>query len=187
MYDVSKEDHTSGTICSTALFYPKVVMQFISMNLSGSFDPSSDGYHYALMVICMLAWYIFCIPLKTKTASEVVQAYIDEVCAKFWGSMKILSDNGAEFKNQLLTDVATQLGVEHKVYSPPYHPQSNGRIEGFHNFLKHARLNMYQSLEWVQLVPLACTAYNLYQMSTQRNASFSLCLAETLLFFWINS
>ena len=50
--------------------------------------------------------------------------------------IKILSDNGTEFKNQLLTDVATQLGVEHKVYSPPYHPQSNGRIEGFHNFLK---------------------------------------------------
>ena len=36
--------------------------------------------------------------------------------------MKILSDNGTEFKNQLFTNVATQFGVECKVYSPPYHP-----------------------------------------------------------------
>ena len=84
----------------------------------------------------MLTGYTFCIPLKTKTASEVVQVYIDEVYAKCGGSVKILSDNGTEFKNQLFTDVAAQLGVENKVYSPPYHPQSSGRIEGFHNLLK---------------------------------------------------
>ena len=40
-----------------------------------------------------------------------------------------------EFKNQLFTEVATELGVEYKCYTPPYHPQSNGRIEGFHSFL----------------------------------------------------
>ena len=49
---------------------------------------------------------------------------------------QVLSDNGTEFKNDLFDRVAKELGVEHKVYSPPYHPQSNGRIEGFHLFLK---------------------------------------------------
>ena len=57
------------------------------------------------------------------------------IYAKFWGSKEILSDNGTEFKNQLFMDVAAQLGVECRVYSPPYHPQSNGRSEGFDNFL----------------------------------------------------
>ena len=74
--------------------------------------------------------------MKTKTASEVVKACIDNVCAKFGGSLKILSDNGTEFKNQLFTEVATELGVEYKICTPPYHLQSNGHIEGFHNFLK---------------------------------------------------
>ena len=94
------------------------------------------GHHYALTVICMLTGYIFCVPLKTKTASEVVQAYIDEVYTKFGGSMKILLANGTELKNQLFTDVATHVGVEQRVYSSPYHLQSNGRIEELHNFLK---------------------------------------------------
>ena len=79
----------------------------------------------------------------------MVQAYVDEVYAKFGGSVKILSDNGIEFKNQLFMDVATQLHVELKVYSPPYHPQSNGKIEGFHNFLKACMSkHVSKSLEW---------------------------------------
>ena len=60
-------------------------MLFISMDLIGPFDPSSNGYHYALMVICMLTGSTFCIPSKTKTASKVVQAYIDEAYAIFGG------------------------------------------------------------------------------------------------------
>ena len=64
------------------------------------------------MVICMLTGYTFCILLKTKPTNEVVQAYIDKVYTKCGGSVKILSDNRTEFKNQLFTNVATQLGVK---------------------------------------------------------------------------
>ena len=70
--------------------------QFISMDLNCPFDPSSSEYHYTLMLICMLMGYTFCILLKTKTVSEVVQAYGDEVYAKFWVSMKILSGKGTD-------------------------------------------------------------------------------------------
>ena len=82
----------------------------------------------------MLTGYVFL--LKTKRANEVLQAYIDNVYAKFGGSLKILSDNGTELKNQLFKKVARELGVKYKVYTIPYRPSSNGHIEGFHNFLK---------------------------------------------------
>ena len=112
-------------------------MQFISMDLIGEFHPpTTKGKRYALTVICMLMGYVFCIPLKTKTAEEVLQAYIDNVYSKFGGSIKILSDNGTEFKNKIFEQVAKELGVVYKLYTPPYHPASNGRIEGFHAFLK---------------------------------------------------
>ena len=55
-------------------------MQFISMDLIGEFHPpTTKGKKYALTVICMLKGYVFCIPLKTKTAGEVLQAYVDNV------------------------------------------------------------------------------------------------------------
>ena len=39
-------------------------------------------------------------------------------------------------KNRVFEQVAKELGLEYKLYTPPYHPASNGRIEGFHAFLK---------------------------------------------------
>ena len=48
-------------------------MQFISMDLIGEFHPPTSRKHrYALTVICMLTGYVFCVPLKTKTAEEVI-------------------------------------------------------------------------------------------------------------------
>ena len=36
----------------------------------------------------------------------------------------------------IYSQFAEQLGVERKIYTPPYRPQCNGHIEGFHKFLK---------------------------------------------------
>ena len=64
-------------------------MQFISMDLIGEFHPpTSKGKKYALTVICMLTCYVFCIPLKTKTAEEVLQAYIDNIYCQIWWFIK---------------------------------------------------------------------------------------------------
>ena len=137
-------------------------MEFISMDLIGElYPPLKAGHNYALTVICMLTGYVFCIPLKTKQANEVLQAYIDNVYAKFAGILKILSNNGTEFKNQLFKKVAKELEVKHKFYTAPYGPSSNGHIEGFHNFLK-ACISKHVSprLKWTSVVLLACAAYN---------------------------
>ena len=79
-------------------------MQFISMDLIGEFHPpTSKGKRYALTIICMLTGYVFCIPLKTKTAEEVLQAYIDNVYSKFGGSLEILSDTVLNSKTRSLS------------------------------------------------------------------------------------
>ena len=84
----------------------------------------------------MLTGYVFCVPLKAKTVEEVIQADIDNIYSKFGGSLKMLSDNGTEFKNKMFKQIAKELGLKYKLYTPPYHPASNCRIEGFHAFLK---------------------------------------------------
>ena len=151
-------------------------MEFISMDLIGEFyPPSKSGHKYALTVICMLTGYVFCIPLKFKQANEVLQAYIDNVYAKFGGSLKILSDNGTEFKNQLFKKIAKELGMKHKIYTAPYHPSSNGHIEGFHNFLKACIAKHVSSqLEWTNVIPLACAAYNFLPNEHSKESPFFL-------------
>ena len=150
-------------------------MKFISMDLIGDFIPSSKGNKYALTVICMLTGYTFCIPISSKKASEVVTAYVDNVYAKFGGSKKILSDNGTEFKNQLFEKVAKELGVQFKCYTAPYHPQSNGRIEGFHHFLKACMSkHISKTMEWDEVVHLATAAYNFFPNEHSRESPFFL-------------
>ena len=74
--------------------------------------------------------------MKTKTAEEVAKAYLDHIYSLFGGSVKLLMDNGTEFKNKLFKEVVTKLGMEFSIHSPAYRPQSNGKIEEFHRFLK---------------------------------------------------
>ena len=50
-------------------------------------------------------------------------------------STYILSDNNTEFKNNLMNQVLKQLGIE-RIFSAPYHLQSNGKLEVFHKYLK---------------------------------------------------
>ena len=80
-----------------------------------------------------------------------------------------------QFKNKLMKEVSKGLGVECKVYSPPYRPQSNGRIESFHYFLKACiAKHITPQLEWDDVVPLACTAYNFFPNEHSRESPFFL-------------
>ena len=66
-------------------------------------------------------------PLKSKSAEDVIKAYIDHICCPFGPSRKILTDNGTEFKSKLWTEVFEKLKTEQK-FTPIYSPQCNSRI-----------------------------------------------------------
>ena len=120
-------------------------------------------------------WLFFVSPLKTKTAEEVIQAYIDNVYSKFAGSLKMLSDNGTELKNKIFEQVANELGLEYKSYTQLYHPASNGRIEGLHAFLKACiAKHVGHQLEWDVLVPLTSAAYNFMPNEYSKESPFFL-------------
>ena len=119
----------------------------------------------------MFTGYTFCIPIPIKMAKTVLKAYMDSVYCQFGGSLKILSDNGTEFKNKLMEEVSKELGVEYKIYSPPYRSKSNGRVESFHYFLKACiAKHIGPQLEWDAIVPLACITF--YLMNIQGRAHF---------------
>ena len=103
------------------IFHPSLLpMDFICMDLIGEFHPpTSHGHRYALMAVCMLTGFTWCIPLKTKTADKVVKAYLDHIYSLFGGSVKIMTDNRAEFKNKLFKEVIAKLGTEFSIHSPP--------------------------------------------------------------------
>ena len=55
----------------------------------------------------------------------------------------ILSDNQTQFKNQMMDNVLQQLGID-CIFSATYHPQSNGKLEVFHKYLKPTLKKWYE-------------------------------------------
>ena len=137
-------------------------MEYISMDLIGEFHPLlSKGNRYALTAVCKLTGYTFCIPLKNKTAEEIMTAWRNHTAFPFSVCRKLLTDNDTELKNDLFSRVTEQLGVERKIYSPPYRPQSNRLIKGFRKFLKSCLTKHISShRDWDNVVPLATASYN---------------------------
>ena len=122
----------------------------------------------------MLTGITWCIPLKTKTAAEVVMAYKNHIVCTFGGSVKILMDNGTEFKNELFKKVK-ELGTEMTIHSPLYRPQSNGKIELFHRFLKACiAKHINHGLEWDELAPMATACYNYFPNCNARESALFL-------------
>ena len=145
----------------------------LAMDLIGEFHPaSSKGNRFTLTAVCMLTGFTFCIPLKSKHAEDVIKAYIDHICCTFGPSRKILTDNGTEFKNKLWTEVFEKLRIEQK-FTPIYSPQCNGRIEGFHEFLKATIAKQLEThVEWDDLVWKATAAYNFFPTESSGIAPF---------------
>ena len=104
------------------IFEPGVQpMEFICIDLIGEFHPpSSKDNRYVLTAVYMLTGFTFCIPIKNKSAEKVVTAWRNNISFPFSVCRKLLTDNGTEFKNYLFNTVAEQLGMERKIYMPPY-------------------------------------------------------------------
>jgi transposase InsO family protein len=149
-------------------------MEMLCCDLVGEFHPPTpEGHRYAFTAICMLTGYVFCIPIKNKTAECVTKAYLREIYAKFGGSRRILTDNGTEFVNALFKKMCDQLHIQH-VTSPAYRPQSNGKIEGFHRFLKLcvSKLITQNKIYWDEAVHMATAAYNFFPCQASRESGF---------------
>ena len=107
-------------------------MDFICMDLIGEFHPpTSHGHRYALTAVCMLTGFTWCVPLKIKTAEEVAKAYMDHIYSNFGGSIKILMDNGTEFKNKLFKEVVHKLGRNFLFIHPLTDHKVMGKLKDF--------------------------------------------------------
>ena len=107
----------------------------IAMDLVTDFTESNKGNKHILTIIDLLTGWPEVTPIPNKSAKTITKAFIRHYLPRHMCPRFILSDNGTEFKNQIFDKVTRDLGIE-RIFSAPYHPQSNGKLETFHKFLK---------------------------------------------------
>ena len=84
----------------------------------------SEGNRWALTAICLHTSYVLTVPIKERSAENVIQAYLSGILAHKGGSVGILSDNGTEFKIKLLMKQVIYLELK-RLFSNPFHPLGN--------------------------------------------------------------
>ena len=107
----------------------------IAIDLVSDLNISASGNQHILTIIDHLTGWPEAFPIPDEKADTIVCVFINNYLPIHMCPHFILSDNGTEFKNQLMDNVLQQLGIDH-IFSAPYHPQSNGKLEVFHKYLK---------------------------------------------------
>ena len=113
----------------------------IAIDLVTDCETSTSGNKHVLTIIDHLTGWPEAFPIPDKSAETVVATFIDEYLPVHMCPQYILSDNGTEFKNSLMDQVLQQLGMD-RIFSAPYDPQSNGKLEVFHKCLKPTLKNL---------------------------------------------
>ena len=107
----------------------------IPIDLVTDCDTSTSGNKHILTIINHLMGWPEAFSIPDKSADTIVTTLINQYLPVHMCPRYILSDNGMKFKNSLMDQVLQQLGID-RIFSAPYHPQSNGKLEVFHKYLK---------------------------------------------------
>ena len=89
---------------------------------------SHQGSSYVLVAVDYFSKYAILVPLAQKTADVVAKALVDNVFCKYNIPKTLLSDNGTEFKNEVVENVCKIYKID-QCFTTAYHPQGNGLVE----------------------------------------------------------
>ena len=157
--------------------YPDVSAPFqrVHMDIVGPLGTSTNGYKYILTVIDVMTRFLITAPLRTKEAGEVAEAFFIRVVCAHGVPKTVVTDQGREFVNQILSGVAEKLQMSH-LTTTPYHPSANGVIERPNGTIVNIlRTMVMENREiWEDMLPVATHAYNTAYHRTIKDSPFYL-------------
>ena len=74
-------------------------------------------------------------PTMNSSGETAALFFFNHVVAWFGVPQAIVTDHGLNFRNHMMTELTTKLGLSHDS-STPYCPQANGQVEAINKVLK---------------------------------------------------
>ena len=106
--------------------------------------------------------YLEAFAIPDKSANTIAKILIDKVLTKHFWPRELVSDNGTEFCNEIMSAITKQ-GHIHHIRTSPFHPRSNGKTERAHKTLKSCLSKVCKTdmkTEWDTHLAHICSAYN---------------------------
>ena len=127
---------------------PDRLFDKIAIDLVTDCKTSTSGNKHILTIIDHLTGWPEAFLIPDKSADTIVATLINHYLLVHMCPRYILSDNGTEFKNSLMDQVLQQLGIN-RIFSAPYHPQNNGKLEVFHKYLNLPLRNSVRKIQQI--------------------------------------
>ncbi|XP_068245850.1 uncharacterized protein [Palaemon carinicauda] len=131
----------------------------VAIDLVGPISPPSEaGHRYILTMVDYASSFPEAVALKNITSEDIAEALIS-IFSRVGVPKEILSDRGPQFRSELMLQVHKLLGVK-PLFSTPYHPAANGRIERQHQILKSIlkKICELKHNQWHRFLPAALFA-----------------------------
>ena len=150
----------------------------LAMDMVGPLPPTDDGHKYILTVCDYGTRYLEAFPLKSTTSQDVAEALID-LFARTGIPDEILTDRGANFCSELMTEFLKLLGVR-SIKTSAYHPETDGMVERFNGTLKAGLRKYIEKFEgqWHKALPYILFAYREIPHSTTGFSPFELLFGK---------
>ena len=132
----------------------------IAIDLVTECETSTSGNKHILTIIDHLTGWLEAFPILDKSADTIVSRFINHYLPVHMCPRYILSDNGTDFKNWLMDQGLQQLSID-CIFSASYHPQSNGKLEVFHKYLKPTLKKLCEKdpANWVKYLNQVLASY----------------------------
>ncbi|XP_070212592.1 uncharacterized protein [Littorina saxatilis] len=153
----------------------------VAVDIIGPIHPPSDrGHRFILVTVDYATRYPEATPLKKIDTPHVAEA-LWENWTRVGIPEKVLSDNGTQFKSEMMQEVYNLMSV-HGMYTTPYHAQCNGLVERFNGTLKQMlkRLCQEQPKEWDRFIPACLFAYREVPQESLKFSPFELLYGRTV-------
>ena len=132
------------------------VMQRLSVD-TVSLSEDEEGFLGVIVVICNFSRWVMCYPVRSLGAEDCAWALLQHF-GIFGIAKEILSDNGTQFCNQIITELIKVVGAEH-ITTTPYSSEENSIVERSNKeVIRHLRAMLFDRntiKEWRRYLPFA--------------------------------
>ena len=130
----------------------------VIIDVVGPLPRTRGGHEYILTMVDRMSRFPEAIPLRSVRGEKILEALVG-FFTRFGIPRTVQSDCGTNFTSRYFKKKMSELGIIH-VTSSPYHPESQGQVERFHQTLKSVlrKFCMETGNEWDKEIPYALFA-----------------------------
>ena len=122
---------------------------------------SENGFKYLLVIIDYFSRFCILHPIMNKKAETIATTLFERVICPFTTPKTIITDNGPEFNNAILTEICKLFNIK-KVNIHAYKPESNGVVERLNRKIITCLRTLINphSISWDTWIPHVTCALN---------------------------